>query len=95
MIRQHVLHERLLGLTQQTLKTREESLRLTQLRFDNGVSSKLDLQQAVSLVEQAADHGQDWLDEARRASIRATGRRSASRIASASPIHSAQDGQIL
>jgi outer membrane protein, multidrug efflux system len=45
--------EELLGLTQQTLKTREESLRLTQLRFENGVSSKLDLQQAVSLVEQA------------------------------------------
>ncbi|WP_296949330.1 efflux transporter outer membrane subunit [uncultured Massilia sp.] len=45
--------EELLALTQQTLKTREESLRLTQLRFDNGVSSKLDLQQAVSLVEQA------------------------------------------
>ena len=45
--------EELLDLTQQTLKTREESLRLTQLRFDNGVSSKLDLQQAVSLVEQA------------------------------------------
>jgi len=45
--------EELLALTQQTLKTREESLRLTQLRFENGVSSKLDLQQAVSLVEQA------------------------------------------
>lgn len=45
--------EELLALTQQTLKTRDESLRLTQLRFDNGVSSKLDLQQAVSLVEQA------------------------------------------
>jgi NodT family efflux transporter outer membrane factor (OMF) lipoprotein len=45
--------EELLSLTQQTLKTREESLRLTKLRFDNGVSSKLDLQQAVSLVEQA------------------------------------------
>jgi multidrug efflux system outer membrane protein len=44
--------EELLALTQQTLKTRDESLRLTQLRFDNGVSSKLDLQQAVSLVEQ-------------------------------------------
>ncbi|MGO4477318.1 efflux transporter outer membrane subunit [Massilia sp. 2TAF26] len=43
----------LLDLTQQTLKTREESLRLSQLRFDNGVISKLDLQQAVSLVEQA------------------------------------------
>jgi multidrug efflux system outer membrane protein len=45
--------EELLALTQQTLKTRDESLRLTQLRFENGVSSKLDLQQAVSLVEQA------------------------------------------
>lgn len=49
----YLADEELLGLTQQTLKTREESLRLTQLRFDNGVSSKLDLQQAVSLVEQA------------------------------------------
>jgi len=45
--------EELLGLTQQTLKTREESLRLSQLRFENGVSSKLDLDQAISLVEQA------------------------------------------
>ncbi|CAH0298318.1 Outer membrane protein OprM [Massilia sp. Bi118] len=43
----------LLDLTRQTLKTREESLRLSQLRFENGVISKLDLQQAVSLVEQA------------------------------------------
>jgi multidrug efflux system outer membrane protein len=43
----------LLDLTQQTLKTREESLRLSQLRFENGVISKLDLQLAVSLVEQA------------------------------------------
>jgi outer membrane protein, multidrug efflux system len=45
--------EELLALTLQTLKTREESLRLTQLRFDNGVISRLDLEQAVSLVEQA------------------------------------------
>lgn len=45
--------EELLGLTQQTLKTREESLRLSRLRFENGVTSKLDLDQAVSLVEQA------------------------------------------
>jgi outer membrane protein TolC len=29
--------EELLAVTQQTLKTRDESLRLTQLRFDNGV----------------------------------------------------------
>ncbi|MFC5548031.1 efflux transporter outer membrane subunit [Massilia aerilata] len=43
----------LLDLTQQTLKTREESLRLSRLRFENGVISKLDLQLAVSLVEQA------------------------------------------
>jgi multidrug efflux system outer membrane protein len=45
--------EELLALTQQTLKTREESLRLTKLRFDNGVASRLDLDQASSLVEQA------------------------------------------
>jgi len=45
--------QELLDLTQQTLKTREESLRLTQLRFENGVSSRLDLDQASSLVEQA------------------------------------------
>jgi multidrug efflux system outer membrane protein len=45
--------EEQLALTQQTLKTREESLRLTKLRFDNGVVSRLDLQQAVSLVEGA------------------------------------------
>jgi multidrug efflux system outer membrane protein len=43
----------LLALTEQTLQTREESLRLTQLRFDNGVASRLDLEQAISLVEQA------------------------------------------
>jgi multidrug efflux system outer membrane protein len=49
----YLADEELLALTQQTLKTREESLRLTRLRFDNGVSSKLDLQQAVSLVETA------------------------------------------
>ncbi len=49
----YLADEELLALTQQTLKTREESLRLTNLRFENGVSSKLDLQQAVSLVEQA------------------------------------------
>jgi multidrug efflux system outer membrane protein len=49
----YLADEELLALVQQTLKTREESLRLTQLRFDNGVSSKLDLQQAVSLVETA------------------------------------------
>jgi multidrug efflux system outer membrane protein len=45
--------EEQLALTQQTLKTREESLRLTKLRFENGVVSRLDLQQAISLVEGA------------------------------------------
>jgi multidrug efflux system outer membrane protein len=45
--------EEQLALTEQTLKTREESLRLTKLRFENGVVSRLDLQQAISLVEGA------------------------------------------
>ena len=45
--------EELLGITQQTLGTRQESLRLTQLRFDNGVASRFELQQARSLVETA------------------------------------------
>jgi multidrug efflux system outer membrane protein len=43
--------EELLRVTQETLKTREESLRLTKLRFDNGVSSELDFRQAESLLE--------------------------------------------
>ena len=45
--------EELLAITRQTLDTREESLRLTQLRFDNGATSELDLRQAASLVEGA------------------------------------------
>ncbi|MFC3459140.1 MULTISPECIES: efflux transporter outer membrane subunit [Massilia] len=45
--------DELLALTEQTLKTREESLRLTRLRFENGVSSNLELQQSASLVETA------------------------------------------
>ncbi len=45
--------EELLELTRQTLAGREESLRLIQLKFDNGIVSKLDLQQGVSLVETA------------------------------------------
>lgn len=45
--------EELLAITRQTLATREESLKLSQLRFDNGVSSELDLQQARSLVAAA------------------------------------------
>jgi multidrug efflux system outer membrane protein len=42
-----------LTLTRQTLKTREESLRLTKLRFQNGVVSKLDVDSAQSLVDNA------------------------------------------
>ncbi|HYD77003.1 efflux transporter outer membrane subunit [Ramlibacter sp.] len=48
-----VADEELLALTRQTLATREESLRLIQLRFDNGVSSELDLRGAESLAETA------------------------------------------
>ncbi len=45
--------EELLDLSSRTLATRQESMRLTQLRFDSGVSSELDLRQAESLVEAA------------------------------------------
>ncbi|WBY02471.1 efflux transporter outer membrane subunit [Ramlibacter tataouinensis] len=48
-----VADEELLALTRQTLATREESLRLIQLRFDHGVSSELDLRGAESLAETA------------------------------------------
>ncbi len=45
--------EELLRVTQQTLVTREASLRLVKLRFDHGASSQLDLRQAESLLESA------------------------------------------
>jgi multidrug efflux system outer membrane protein len=45
--------DQLLRVTQDTLKTREESFRLTQLKFDNGISSELDLRQSEGLVESA------------------------------------------
>ena len=48
-----VADEELLELTRQTLSTREESLRLTRLRFENGASSELDSRQAQSLFESA------------------------------------------
>jgi NodT family efflux transporter outer membrane factor (OMF) lipoprotein len=48
-----VADEELLALTQQTLQTREETFRLTKLRFDNGVSNELDLRLAQSLAESA------------------------------------------
>ena len=43
----------LLALTQRTLATRQDSLRLTRLRFDNAASSALDLRQAESLTAAA------------------------------------------
>jgi len=42
-----------LAVTRQTLATREESTRLTKLRFDNGASSELDYRQSESLLEGA------------------------------------------
>ena len=45
--------DELLDITRQTLATREESIRLSKLRFDNGVASELDFRQAESLVEAA------------------------------------------
>jgi multidrug efflux system outer membrane protein len=45
--------ERLLQVTRQTLSTREESLKLTKLKFDNGAASALDFRQAESLYESA------------------------------------------
>ena len=43
----------LLALAERTLATRDQSLRLTKLRFDNGVSSALDMRQAESLSASA------------------------------------------
>lgn len=45
--------DELLTLTRSTLQTREEALRLTRLRFDNGAASALDLRQAESLTAAA------------------------------------------
>ncbi|MBK1685893.1 efflux transporter outer membrane subunit [Rubrivivax gelatinosus] len=45
--------DELLRVTRETLNTRAESLKLTQLRFDVGASSQLDLRQAQSLYEAA------------------------------------------
>jgi multidrug efflux system outer membrane protein len=46
-------NDELLALTQRTLATRDDSLRLTKLRLDNGASSALDFRQAESLTAQA------------------------------------------
>ena len=48
-----VTDDELLALTRQTLDTRVQSLRLVQLKYDLGAASELDLQQAISLVENA------------------------------------------
>jgi outer membrane protein, multidrug efflux system len=45
--------EALLQVTRRALETRQESMRLTRLKFDNGASSELDLRQAESLLEAA------------------------------------------
>ncbi len=45
--------DELLALTRQTLGSREESVKLSKLRFDNGVTSELDYRQAQSLLEAA------------------------------------------
>lgn len=46
-----VADEELLALTRETLATREETLRLTRLRFENGVTSEIDFRLAQSLAE--------------------------------------------
>ena len=43
----------LLALSQETLATREESLKLTRSRFDAGAANQLDLRQAETLIEGA------------------------------------------
>ncbi len=46
-------NQELLVLTERTVATRDDSLRLSKLRFDNGASSALDLRQAESLTAAA------------------------------------------
>lgn len=46
-------NEELLEITRQTLASREASMTLSKLRFDNGVTSELDFRQAESLREAA------------------------------------------
>ena len=45
--------DELIASTRRTLATREDSLKLTKLKFDNGAASELDLRQAESLLEGA------------------------------------------
>ncbi len=44
----------LLKVTQNTLKTAQESFRITKLQFDNGTGSELDLRQSQTVVETAS-----------------------------------------
>jgi NodT family efflux transporter outer membrane factor (OMF) lipoprotein len=48
-----IADDELLSITDETMKTRAESLRLTKLRFDNGVASEIDYRQAETLYESA------------------------------------------
>lgn len=50
---QMLAYDDLLKVTQDTLKTAEDSYALTKLQFDNGTGSELDLRQAQTVVEQA------------------------------------------
>ncbi|MDP3139009.1 MAG: efflux transporter outer membrane subunit [Burkholderiaceae bacterium] len=52
--------EEQLDITRQTLASREDSVKLVRLRFDNGVTSELDLRQADSLVEAARVALSQW-----------------------------------
>ena len=45
--------DELLRVTRETLATREDSFKLTKLKFDNGASSELDLRQSEQLLEGA------------------------------------------
>jgi outer membrane protein, multidrug efflux system len=45
--------DELLRVTRETLATREDSFKLTQLKFDNGASSELDFRQSEQLLEGA------------------------------------------
>jgi multidrug efflux system outer membrane protein len=56
-------NDELLALTERTVATRQDSLRLSKLRFDNGATSALDLRQAESLTAAA----QSALAQQRRA----------------------------
>lgn len=48
-----VADQELMDISQRTLQTREDSLKLTKLRLDTGVASELDYRQAQSLTEGA------------------------------------------